>query len=87
MAGGEPVQIALEDDATPLVRILGATLRRSARNPGAGVEDRGMHGVVALKSSVDPQAVTMRFDKGQRVRSSTAWRPTAASSSRPTSPR
>jgi hypothetical protein len=64
MTGGAPVEIALEDDPTPLVRILGATLRRSARNPGLESKLRGMHGVVALKSSVDPQAVTMRFDKG-----------------------
>ena len=64
MAGGQPVQIALEDDPTPLVRILGATLRRSARNPTLEPKLRGMKGVVALKSSVDPQAVTMRFDRG-----------------------
>jgi hypothetical protein len=65
MAGGEPVQIALEDDPTPLVRILGATLRRSARIPALETKLRTMQGVVALKSSVDPQAVTIRFDKGK----------------------
>ncbi len=65
MAGDEAVQITLEDDATPLVRILGATLRRSARNPALESKLKGMRGVVALKSSVDPQAVTMRFDKGR----------------------
>jgi len=64
MAGGAPVQIALEDDPTPLVRILGATLSRSARNPALEAKLRGMQGVVALKSSVDPQAVTIRFAKG-----------------------
>jgi hypothetical protein len=64
MAGGAPVQIALEDDPTPLVRILGATLQRSARNPALESKLRGMRGVVALKSSVDPQAVTIRFAKG-----------------------
>jgi hypothetical protein len=64
MAGGAPVQIALEDDPTPLVRILGATLRRSARNPALEAKLRSMQGVVALKSSIDPQAVTMRFAKG-----------------------
>jgi hypothetical protein len=64
MAGSEAVQIALEDDPTPLVRILGATLRRSARNPTLEAKLRRMHGVVALKSSVDPQAVTLRFEKG-----------------------
>ena len=65
MAGDEAVQITLEDDATPLVRILGATLRRSARNPALESKLKGMRGVVALKSSVDPQAVTIRFDKGR----------------------
>jgi hypothetical protein len=64
MAGGAPVHIALEDDPTPLVRILGATLSRSARNPELESKLRGMRGVVALKSSVDPQAVTIRFDNG-----------------------
>jgi hypothetical protein len=64
MAGAQPVRIALEDDPTPLVRILGATLRRSARNPALEAKLRGMQGVVALKSSTDPQAVTIRFDKG-----------------------
>jgi hypothetical protein len=64
MAGGAPVQIALEDDPTPLVRIVGATLRRSARNPALEAKLRSMEGVVALKSSVDPQAVTIRFAKG-----------------------
>jgi hypothetical protein len=65
VAGGAPVQIALEDDPTPLVRILGAILRRSARSPALESKLRGMHGVVALKSSVDPQAVTIRFHKGR----------------------
>jgi hypothetical protein len=64
MTGGAPVQIALEDDPTPLVRIIGATLARSARNPALEAKLRGMEGVVALKSSVDPQAVTMRFHDG-----------------------
>jgi hypothetical protein len=65
MAADAPVQIALEDDPTPLVLILGATLRRSARNPALASKLRGMQGVVALKSSVDPQAVTIRFEKGR----------------------
>jgi hypothetical protein len=64
MTGGTPVQIALEDDPTPLVRILGATLQRSARRPKLESKLRRMRGVVALKSALDPQAVTMRFAKG-----------------------
>jgi hypothetical protein len=64
MAQSTPVQIALEEDPTPLVRILGAILQRSARNPSLESKLRSMNGVVALKSSVDPQAVTIRFAKG-----------------------
>src|SRR5205823_3523457 len=64
VADGSPVDIALEDDPTPLVRILGATLRRAARRPELESRLAKMRGVVALKSSVDPQAVTMRFANG-----------------------
>ena len=60
MAG---VQVTLEDDATPLVRILGATVRRAAASK-AGPTVAGMKGVMAVKSTVDPQAATIRFDKG-----------------------
>jgi hypothetical protein len=67
VADGSPVEIALEDDATPLVRILGATLQRSARRPDLEARMRKMRGVVALKSSVDPQAATMRFAKGKEL--------------------
>jgi hypothetical protein len=65
VADGAPVEIALEDDPTPLVRILGATLRRSARRPELESRMTKMRGVVALKSTVDPQAVTMRFANGK----------------------
>jgi hypothetical protein len=65
VADGPPVEIALEDDPTPLVRILGATLRRSARRPDLEARLRKMRGVVALKSSVDPQACTIRFANGK----------------------
>jgi hypothetical protein len=65
VAGDAPVQIALEDDPTPLVRILGAILQRAARKPGLQSKLGSMRGVVALKSSVDPQAATIRFDKGR----------------------
>jgi hypothetical protein len=64
MAGGTPVDITLEDDPTPLVKILGAILQRSARHPALVSKLQGMQGVVALKSSVDPQAATIRFDNG-----------------------
>lgn len=56
--------ISLEDDAPPMVRILGVTLRRAAADPElAKVIDR-LHGRVALRSTVDPQAATITFDRG-----------------------
>jgi hypothetical protein len=65
VAGAGPITIVLEDDPTPLVRILGATMARAARNPQLEARMRTMDGVVALKSSVDPQAVTLRFADGK----------------------
>lgn len=56
--------ISLEDDPTPMVRILGVTLRRAAASPALAQTIDGMHGRVALKSTKDPQAATITFDKG-----------------------
>ena len=59
---GEYVAITTEDDPTPLVLILANTVRRSAAaNPGQLAKLRG---VAAVRSVKDPQAVTLRFDKG-----------------------
>ncbi len=56
--------ITLEDDAPPIVRILGVTLRRAAAQPALARTMEGMTGVVALRSTTDPQAATIRFDHG-----------------------
>lgn len=58
------MQIELEDDAPPIVRMLGVTLRRSAADPKLGATLAKMQGVAALKSATDPQAATLRFERG-----------------------
>jgi hypothetical protein len=56
--------ITLEEDAPPIVRVLGVTLRRAAAQPALARTLDGMNGVVALRSTSDPQAATIRFDHG-----------------------
>ena len=56
--------IEVEDDPTPIVLIMAATLRRAARHPKLAAGMRKANGNVAMKSSVDPQAATIRFSKG-----------------------
>ncbi len=54
--------ITTEDDPTPLVLILANTVRRSvAAQPSIVAK---LKGVAAVCSLHDPQAVTLRFDKG-----------------------
>ncbi len=54
--------ITTEDDPTPLVLILANTLRRSVEiNPGRVAK---MKGVATICSKRDPQAVTIRFNRG-----------------------
>ena len=57
--------IDVEDDAPPVVLGVAATLRRAERDPKLSPQLKRMKGVLALKSSVDKQAVTARFDHGQ----------------------
>ena len=59
--------VEMEDDATPLVMILATTLRRAEHTPKLAAMMRKAHGNVALRSTVDPQAATIRFQRG-RVR-------------------
>jgi hypothetical protein len=59
------MEVVLEPDATPLVRIIGATLRSSAAQADAANKADRLRGVFALRSEKDPQAVTMRFDRGR----------------------
>ena len=57
--------IEVDDDAPPVVRGVAATLRRAERDPKLLPHLRRMKGVLALRSSVDKQAVTARFDGGE----------------------
>jgi len=59
------MEVVLEPDATPLVRIIATTLRESLRDPDLTRKAEGLRGVFALKSAKDPQAVTMRFAAGR----------------------
>lgn len=58
------MQILVESDPVPIVRIMATTLRRAAADPKLRQVLERMHGVAALKSATDPQAATMRFDRG-----------------------
>jgi hypothetical protein len=58
------MQIRLEPDPPPIVRIVATTLRRAAADAKLAAVLEKMHGVAALKSASDPQAATMRFDRG-----------------------
>jgi hypothetical protein len=59
--------VETEDDPTPIVLILAATLRRAERTPKLATAMRRTSGTVTLRSTVDPQAATIRFGGG-RVR-------------------
>jgi hypothetical protein len=59
--------VETEDDPTPIVLIVAATLRRSEHTPKLAEMMRKAKGIVALRSTVDPQAATIRFAEG-RVR-------------------
>lgn len=57
-------RIEVEQDPVPIVLILAATLRRAARTPKLAQAIGKTKGNVALRSTVDPQAATMRFGDG-----------------------
>ncbi len=59
------VVIEVEDDPTPMVLILAATLRRSARVPKLAARMAKAKGNIAMRSTVDPQAATVRFERGR----------------------
>ncbi|HEX7166774.1 MAG TPA: hypothetical protein VF230_07325 [Acidimicrobiales bacterium] len=56
--------ITLEDDAPPIVRIVGVTLRRAAADPSLAATIDQMQGTIALRSTKDPQAATITFRRG-----------------------
>jgi hypothetical protein len=57
-------------DAPPFVRGVGTVLKRSAAIPALAKRLARMKGVLALRSSVDPQTATIRFDRGRVALSS-----------------
>ena len=59
--------IEVAPDAPPVVLGVAARLRKAASNPALGRRLAKMKGVLALRSSVDKQSTTIRFDRG-RVR-------------------
>ena len=59
------MDVVLEPDATPLVRIIATTLRDSTADAAVARKAERLRGVFALRSEKDPQAVTMRFDRGR----------------------
>lgn len=59
--------VETESDPTPIVLILAATLRRAEETPKLASMMAKAKGNVALQSTVDPQAATIRFARG-RVR-------------------
>lgn len=61
------VVIELEEDPSPIVKIIGATLRRSARDKGLRSKMSGLKGTFGLRSKFDPQAVTITFASGRIV--------------------
>jgi hypothetical protein len=58
------VAITTEDHGPPIVHILGGTLRRATAQPKVARTMAKLKGSVALKSTVDPQAATIEFDRG-----------------------
>ena len=58
------VTVELESDAVPIVRVMGALVRRSLRDQALSAKVAKLDGVVAVQSASDPQAVTFRFGSG-----------------------
>lgn len=58
--------VVTEDDPTPIVMILATTLRRAEETPKLAAMMAKTKGNVALRSTVDPQAATIRFE-GSRI--------------------
>ncbi|NMO00654.1 hypothetical protein HH308_05420 [Gordonia sp. TBRC 11910] len=58
------VTIAIEDDATPIVRLIGRTLRDSVHTGHASAALDELRAVVAVRSHDTPQAATVAFSGG-----------------------
>lgn len=60
-----PLQIDVEDQAPPVVLAVAATLKRAAERPRLARRMARLSGVMALRSSVDRQTVSIRFQRGR----------------------
>jgi hypothetical protein len=56
--------ITTDGDGPPIVRILAQTLRRAAAQPKLAKRMDTLNGRVALRSTTDPQAATIHFQRG-----------------------
>lgn len=61
---GATLSVAIEDDATPLVRLIGQTLRHAARMGHAPEATGAATGTVAVRSHDTPQVATVAFASG-----------------------
>ncbi|MCZ0991070.1 hypothetical protein BEK98_26130 [Streptomyces diastatochromogenes] len=78
-ADAAEVDVRIEDDASPLVRLIGRTLRDSARTGHALDTLNRSTGTVAIRSHDTPQAATITFgDNGIDVSSGVLVEPDAA---------
>ena len=64
-SAGSELAITIEDDAAPLVRLIGRTLRDSARLRHTADELAGAAGVVGVRSHDTPQAATITLAGGR----------------------
>jgi hypothetical protein len=62
-AQGAAVRVRIEDDATPIVRLIGRTLRDAARAGHAVPTREKASGTVAVRSHDTPQAATISFSE------------------------
>jgi hypothetical protein len=63
--GGAGVTFDIARDAPPFVLGIGTVLKRAAAVPSLAKRLTRMKGVLGLRSSEDPQSVTVRFDRGR----------------------
>ena len=61
----DSLTVTVEDDPVPIVLVLAATVRRAARDAKLAAAMRSAKGSVAMRSTVDPQAATIRFADGR----------------------
>lgn len=67
MATHSNIEIELEPDPVPVVKIMGARFKRACRSPAFVRRVRSFRGIFALASPGDPQALTIDIEK-DRVR-------------------